>query len=739
MADEQIIAARLQVDASSTVVASKSIKEMKDNVKQLQDAFENSKGGTIEQAAAFKKLKAAQDDLKSSTTSLGKDIQGSTGHFGKLKDTMGSLPGPFSAASTGAGTLNTAFKALLANPIGLVLAAIVAVLALLYKSFTNTFEGGQKVEQVFAGLKAAAQALFDNLDKIASSIIKIFQFDFSGAIDDMKAVGDAAVGAFKKMADLTKEAQLLKREQLANDLDQAERAKKLAILREQSTDTDIPIAQRKAALKELQAAAEKNAKEDVDLAARTAKNKIAQLTIEKDGALKNEEEITQAKIEALKVETDNANELRRINKQVTVAEKQEIAERKAAAQAAAAASKAERQKLVEFTNKLTQLQQENELAQLKTGYDRELKQLQNKIDSEKRANAVALQDKKISKVQQQQLDAALDIQFGLQKDALDKKRNDETAKKEADFQKELAVIRSKAALSSITDAREVERVQLNIGYEEKLQDAINRYKDDQVKFQQIKQALDEQLRADQAKLDLKNKREDDKKKFELEEQAQKEIISKQESTLAQRQEAIDAEQALVQAAFDNKIISELEYNNKLKELSAARMQVDELETQNKARTFDIIGQGLNALGDLIGKNTALGKAASVAATIINTYEAAWAIFKNAAKNPASIPFPAYPYIQAGLAIAAGLKTVASIVSVKTPGGGGGGSVPAAGSVGGPAAAPVAPIAQSTLIAQPSVQDIGNASRGGRAYVLDADVNNAQERNARLERAARLGG
>jgi hypothetical protein len=40
----------------------------------------------------------------------------------------------------------------------------------------------------------------------------------------------------------------------------------------------------------------------------------------------------------------------------------------------------------------------------------------------------------------------------------------------------------------------------------------------------------------------------------------------------------------------------------------------------------------------------------------------------------------------------------------------------------------------------SIQGIGNAAAGGvgRAYVLDSDIRNSDERQVRLQRAARLG-
>jgi hypothetical protein len=739
MADTQIIAASLSVNSDEAI---KNVLKLKGAVADLKKELANTKAGSEEQVAAFKKLKSAEEDLAKANKQLNESNKETSGHFSKIKDGINQLPGAAGAAGKGVAGLNTQFKALLANPIGLILTAIVLALTALYKAFTNTFEGAQKVEQIFAGLKAAAQALFDNLGRLASAVVKLFKFDFSGAVEEIKGVVKAAGDAYTAMAKLTKQAQDLHKEQLANDLDSAEREKKLAILREQAGDESIPIAKRKAALKELKAEAEQNAKDDIDLAKRTAENKIAQLTLEKDGAQKNADEINKIKIEQIKGETDNANELRRIGKQLTATEKQELAEQKAARDKANEEAKKRRQELVEFTNKLTKLQQENELALIKDGNQKELKQLENRIADEKRANQLSFQDKKITRDQLNQLNAALDIQSNIQKDAIDEKHNKEVAAKEAAFQKELAAINGKIRIDGIKDTRQSELVQLEIGYQEKLQQAIEKYKDDSAKLAQIQSALDEQYRVDKAAKEAKFKEEDDKKAFALAEQKQKDILTDNQSTIEQRKAALDAEQVLVQQAFDNKVISELEFNNKTKEMANARMAIAELEAQNRIRTFNIIASALTAFSDLIGKNTAVGKAAAVAATLINTYQAAWSVFANAAKNPASIPFPAYPYIQAGLAVVAGLKTVNDIVKVKTPGGGSGGAAPSATSIQAPAA-PIAPTQATTSLDQTSINNIGNAAAGGvnavRAYVVEQDSAAAAARAARLAGAAVLGG
>lgn len=304
MADKTIIAATVSVD---TAGASANIKGFNEDVN---------------------KAKTSLGDIGTVTDKTSKQVDGAGGSFGKLKSQMSSLPGPLGQAGEGVNKLSTAFKALLANPVGLIILAIVAALALLYKAFTNTFEGGQKMEQAFAGIKAAVQAVIDNITKMAGAIVKLFKFDFSGAIADIKGVVTEVGKAYTAMANLTKQAQSIHKEQLANDLDQAKRQAKLAELREQASDDSIPAAKRKAAAQALLKESEENARNDLDLAKRTAENKIAQLTLEKDGARKNQDEINKINIDQINNARENSNELRNIGKLVNRADKEIAAEQK---------------------------------------------------------------------------------------------------------------------------------------------------------------------------------------------------------------------------------------------------------------------------------------------------------------------------------------------------------------------------------------------------------------------------
>jgi hypothetical protein len=148
---------------------------------------------------------------------------------------------------------------------------------------------------------------------------------------------------------------------------------------------------------------------------------------------------------------------------------------------------------------------------------------------------------------------------------------------------------------------------------------------------------------------------------------------------------------------------------------------------------------LGQISDLVGKNTAAGKVAAVAAATIDTYAAAQSAFKNAQLNPISIIGPAYPYISAGLAIAGGLKNVKSILSVKTPGGGGGGaSLPSAASIGAGPTAPSFNVVGASATNQ-LAQTIGQKEQQPiKTYVVAGDISTAQSLNRNIISSATLG-
>jgi hypothetical protein len=164
-----------------------------------------------------------------------------------------------------------------------------------------------------------------------------------------------------------------------------------------------------------------------------------------------------------------------------------------------------------------------------------------------------------------------------------------------------------------------------------------------------------------------------------------------------------------------------------KDLAKARIQAN-------VDAGNAIADSLNGLAQLFGEQTALGKALAVASTTISTIVTAQKAMESASSLPFGLGAIIGP-INAGLAIATGIKNVKRILAVKVPNSSGSG-----GSAGG---MPSAPAITPPLPPQLNTQMINGgqinqlASATARAYVVESDVSGNQERINRLNRASRI--
>ena len=161
----------------------------------------------------------------------------------------------------------------------------------------------------------------------------------------------------------------------------------------------------------------------------------------------------------------------------------------------------------------------------------------------------------------------------------------------------------------------------------------------------------------------------------------------------------------------------------------------EIEKAQQAAKVAIISNALGAVADLVGRETVAGKALSVAQAIINTYQGATLAL-------ASSP-PPFNFIAAGTVVAAGLMNVKKILETQLPGVPGGGSA-GGGSIGPMPTAPNMPSMNAPQIStsggtNPTSQlaDTLAASSGKpiKAYVVSGDVSSQQALDRRTSRAA----
>lgn len=225
------------------------------------------------------------------------------------------------------------------------------------------------------------------------------------------------------------------------------------------------------------------------------------------------------------------------------------------------------------------------------------------------------------------------------------------------------------------------------------------------------------------------------------EEAEKEPINPATgNTYASELESMKAAQAAQTQAKLDQLNLEDQINSQAydreKEWSDKKIELARLEAEAKKEMLYLYSDALSLISDAVGENTAVGKAAAVASTIISTYSSA----QKAYESQLSIPTPDAPIrakIAAGIAIAGGLLNVKKILSVKTEKSKGSQSASVSG-VGGNSSVPrpqfnvagdagVNQIA-STLANQPPV----------KAYVVGKEVSTQQSLDRNIVKNATLG-
>jgi len=175
-----------------------------------------------------------------------------------------------------------------------------------------------------------------------------------------------------------------------------------------------------------------------------------------------------------------------------------------------------------------------------------------------------------------------------------------------------------------------------------------------------------------------------------------------------------------------------------------------IEQETKDSKLALASETLGAIGNLAAlfakgdekrakRAFQIQKAVSIAQATVDTYKGANAIFASAAANPATVLFPAQPFIAAAAAIAGGIANVATIAQQQFQGGGTPGgtnsenppSLPGDGGGGGAQPAQFNPLAASFLQDRPE-------QITPRAYVLAGDVSSAQEVRENVADLARIG-
>lgn len=565
-----------------------------------------------------KQLNTAIQSVDKSADKVGTSLSkaGAAGSsFGAIKNIVTDLNPALAGAEKGFGAVLTQMWAMVANPIGAVIAALVLGLTALYKAFTSTDEGADKLEQMMSGLSNVMVVIRDRFLKFGEALAKFFSGDFSGAVKDAKSaisgLGDEIAAEFKKGAEAAKLLQEVGDAMRDLKVARAELNKNLAESKELLSDENATYAQKKKAIEDIRKGEAEYTRDALENARKTLR--AAQLN-KKASADERADAIADAKAEILNLEAESAQILRSANKQQKQLNAQMAADQKAI--------------------------QDAELARQKAVLDKRSEYLKGTLDYE---------------------DSLLKISYKNRQIADENELKWISAKIKAERDKNIDAANTRAATN------------LTIANSEKF-------------------SFDQRLAA-----------------------------------VASRE------------AMENQIVfkSEADRTKFKEENAAARIAIDKAETQAKVQALDAISNTLNMAADLAGKQTGAGKVLAIAAATISMFTSA----QKAYESTVGIPFvgPTLAPINAGLAIAVGLKNISAINKVKVPGGGGsGGATPSVPSEGGGAATPNFNVVGNSGVNQLAGVLSNREQTPVKAYVVPSDVTTGQSLDRNIIRNASLG-
>ena len=389
---------------------------------------------------------------------------------------------------------------------------------------------------------------------------------------------------------------------------------------------------------------------------------------------------------------------------------------------------------------LLELQNAKALAEITSEEDKAKKQAEINYN----ANIAAIDALKVDIKVKNELKKLSEEKYQEEVNVIDDKVKKDRAEKDKKFEEELQKTLSETRIATQKDEKEKEITALEEALitETKAILANADYTEEQKKL--LISALKEKNNAELAEIDDKyTKQANDKEKERLDS-----IINNETLSFKARRQGVDDALELNKKLFKEGKIDGEAYNKTEKELGDARIELSKKEAAARAENLGKISSTLKNVAKAIGEHTVAGKAAAIAAVTIDTYMSATAAFKSLAGIP--VVGPVLGAVAAAAAIVAGLKNVKAILAVKTPAIAAGSSEP--GFVDIPS-----PSMPSTGGALPSLGDGGGippdiASDGGgsrraptggggggsvRAYVIQTDISNAQQREQEIQNRARF--
>lgn len=235
-------AGKTDTDAAkdSIVGMRQEYKALYDQYKLLSDEQRNSDFGknmasSLESLST--KINEAQKNVGSFKDNIGRYSEGVTDAFNKMGVSAGALKGPLQAAKVGTVGLNGAFKALAANPIMLVITAIVAILVKAAAAIKQNEELTNRLREAMSVFKPILDAVANAFDFLAGIIVKVVE-GLSKVAEKIMSIIPGMKQAIQSHKDLAKATNDLTKAQRENSVVASQKQAEIERLREEASATE---------------------------------------------------------------------------------------------------------------------------------------------------------------------------------------------------------------------------------------------------------------------------------------------------------------------------------------------------------------------------------------------------------------------------------------------------------------------------------------------------------------------
>ena len=378
---------------------SKKMSELKKAFKETNDEAERDK--------LAKQIVGINDQLKEMDASIGnyqRNVGNYEGAFTKglagITSQIQALSNPLAIAKNGVNALGKTFKALITNPVGAFIMAIVVAVKALKKGFEQSETASNSLKKAFSAFQPVINAINNAFTGFAKLVGNIAEKAIPALVNGlMKAgdwmmtllnkigiVSDKKLNEFRKSIEAQKEAVKVTQDLTNREIELTEKRRKFQV-NEAKTEMEVAELKSKAADKDKYTAKEREKFLNQAIAKERKLNdeKLA-LAQEEYDILKKRSELTDNDAETNDALAEAEARLYNTKREYYAKEKELIAQKVAAGQELSAEEKKNAEKADEFKDeelkKIEEIQNRTELSQL-SSKDRELKILEDKYKEEK--------------------------------------------------------------------------------------------------------------------------------------------------------------------------------------------------------------------------------------------------------------------------------------------------------------------------------------------------------------------